>query len=147
MKALYFLLLGILFNTNIYAFSCFLTMVKDNCWKDYEVKVKVFDTKDNQQVTEITVSKSQTWNRASFQCTPGQVFYMSAEFSPLIWQSEAGRTYDSQRYWALPKSVSAGEFAWNLSMCYSADFSGIPIPSSATNSCKCDFGVVHKPTL
>ncbi len=146
MKSLYLLMLGILFNTHTYAFPCFLTMVKDNCWINYNVKVKVVDTKNNQQLAEILVPKSQPWSRVSFQCAPGQAFLLKAEFSPVIWQSEAGRMYDSQRYWSLPKHVSAGEVAWNLSMCYAADFAGLPMPPSATNRCKCDFSAIPKLT-
>ena len=147
MQARYLLISGLLFSAHTYAFPCFLTMVKDNCWTDYEIKVKVVDTKDNKQLAEIIVPKAQSWGRISFQCEPGQIFLLNAKFSPLIWHAEAGRMYVSTRYWSLPKHTSAGEVAWNLSMCYAADFSGVPMPPSSTNSCKCDFSAIQKPTL
>ena len=62
-----------------------------------------------------------------------------ARYTPVFWQSDIGKTYDAQHSWSLPDEVNPGDMAWNVSVCFPADFSLVPMPPQATNNCKCDF--------
>ena len=137
----------IVVNTPAYAFSCYLTIAKDNCWKDYAVTVRAIDTHNNQQVAEIMIPKGKSWGRVPFKCDTGQVFLLNAQFSPAMWKDEDSKMYALKSYLSLPKNIKAGEEAWNLTACYANDFAGLPLPNGATNNCQCDFSQIEKPVI
>jgi len=124
--------------TNASAVSCFLTMLKDNCWQDYDVTVNAVDTKTHQTVTQIVIPKGKSWARQAFVCSASQIFEFQATFSPVIWADQKDRVYSSQRYWQLPAALSKGTAAWNIVMCYGQDFANLPLPPTATSHCACD---------
>ena len=147
MRKLYLLCLNLLVTINAHAFPCFITVAKDSCWTNYDVTVRVIDAHTNQQFGQIILPKGKSVAVLSFQCDPSQVFMLNAQFSPIIWQNDAGKMYSSQSYLTLPSAVKPGEVGWNFSTCYPSDFAGVPMPPTATNSCKCDFSSAPKPTL
>lgn len=124
-----------------FAFPCFFTLVKDSCWTDYDVKVMVMDATTNKQVIAVEVPKGKSWARQSFSCQPAQRFFYKAAFQPSFWQSEAGKSYMSLRYWSLPGAIG-DDTAWNIPVCYPAAFAEVPFPPTATGNCKCDFSTI-----
>lgn len=127
-------------SSQILAFSCFLTLAKDNCWTNYDVKLVVLDANNNQQLTAIDVPKGQAWGRQEFTCQPGQKLMYYASFQPVFWQSDVGKTYMALHYWSLPDNITSGNAAWNIPVCYPLDFAAVPVPPDAVTTCnKCDF--------
>jgi hypothetical protein len=123
--------------------TCYYTLVKDNCWAKYAISVEVTDAITAKVLTTVTVPTGKSWTRVTFPCeTNGQKLMYHARFSPSIWESEKGKVYPAKNYWSLPDQVNPGDSAWNVSVCYSADFSEVPLPPEATGTCKCDFSVV-----
>ena len=124
----------------VWAFTCYITLAKGSCWKQYKLDVTVQDAQTKKTLTTVTVPTGQLWARATFPCeTNGQVLSYSAQFSPEFWQSDANQKYYSTKTWSLPTQVKPGDTAWNVSVCFPADFSQVPYPPAASANCACDF--------
>ena len=136
------LLAGTVFTIESYAFPCFLTLVKDNCWLNYEVTVVVMDSIKDKQVVSVTVPKGKNWVRQVFVCQPEQKFMFLAKFTPTIWEGDTNKTYRAQRYWSMPAEINNNETAWNIPLCFPLAFSETPLPPDATGNCRCDFSVI-----
>ncbi|MDX1836728.1 hypothetical protein DIZ81_00085 [Legionella taurinensis] len=133
---------GMLFCVNAFAFPCFITLAKDNCWTNYNVKVVVTDGITNEEITTVIIPKGQSWARESFNCQPAQKFMYRASFTPVIWEKDAHKVYRAQRFWSMPGSIEPGTTAWNIPVCFTSDFSETPYPPDATGKCVCDFSTI-----
>lgn len=125
-----------------WAFTCYYTLAKDNCWTDYNVSVDVTNSFTGAILTTVTVPKGQQWTRQAFDCEPAQKLMFTARFSPAFWQNDEGKTYSAQDFRALPNVINSSDSAWDVSMCYPSDFSLVPLPPQATGSCQCDFSAI-----
>ena len=132
------ILLGACLSTQSCALPCFLTMVKDNCWTNYTVTVDITNASNGQSVASINVPQGQSWARQEFNCKPADKLSFRASFTPVFWEQDEGKTYSAQRNWSLPETVAKGDTAWNITMCYSSDFSEVPLPPGASGNCACD---------
>lgn len=121
------------------AITCYYTLVKDNCWTKYDVSVDIMDAATNKILKTITVPNGKSWSRQTFPCDPGQKLIYRAQFSPVFWESDKGKTYMAKNYWSLPNSFNPGDSAWNVTVCYPNDFSLVPLPPDASGNCSCDF--------
>lgn len=135
-------LLGFLCINPLWAMTCYYTLAKDNCWTNYNVSVDVIDATTNKLLVNATIPAGQQWIRESFDCQPAQKLMYKAQFSPVFWQNDVGKTYAAKDYWTLPATINPGDSAWNLSVCYPAAFSLVPLPPDATSQCACDFGSI-----
>lgn len=133
------MLLGLMGLSSSYAFNCYFTAAKDNCWLNYSVTISVIDAKTNKTLQTVVIGAGEPWQRIQFNCQPGQNLNFQASFFPVFWQGDEGKTYSAKQYKLLPSSPNAGQTAWNVSICYSGDFAGVPIPPQATGNCGCDF--------
>ena len=126
------------------AFKCYVTAMKDSCWDDYDVTIKVMNSATKKELASDIVLKKGAlkWQRVSFDCEPQESLYYSATFTPEIWEGGAGKVYYSQRYWNLPKAIKKGELAWNINLCFPKEFSQVPLPPNVSGQCKCDFNSV-----
>lgn len=132
-------LISLLMSTPSWSFMCYMTLAKDNCWQDYSVTVDIINSSTGGTMTTITVPKGELWSRQTFDCEPSQKLMYIARFSPVFWEKDIGKTYPAQNFWSLPSQINPGDSAWNVSVCYPADFSLVPVPPQATSNCKCDF--------
>lgn len=140
---LFILSLSYLFTSPLWAITCYYTLVKDNCWLNYNVTVNVMDALSAKVLTKVTVPAGKAWTRVTFPCeTNGQKLMYSAQFTPSIWESEKGKTYSAKNYWSLPNGVNEGDSAWNVSVCFSSDFSEVPMTPEAKSTCTCDFSSI-----
>ena len=133
---------GVLLSTTLFAFPCFYTLAKSNCWVDYDVTVNVYDTKNNQLLKTVVVPKGKAFVREAFVCEAGQTLNYTATFTPKIWENEIGAVYNAQHYWALPVELTAKTKAWEVSVCYPDAFAEVPFPPQASGNCKCDFASI-----
>jgi hypothetical protein len=124
---------------NSWAFTCYYTLAKDNCWKTYDVTVDVSDGATGAILTSVTIPKGELWVRKAFSCQPSQTLVYSARYEPIFWAQDKGKTYPSLRSWPLPQVINPGDSAWNISVCYPSAFASVPMPPQATNNCQCDF--------
>lgn len=138
MKAL-ICLFGLLLSSTVFAYSCYLTVAKDNCWTNYDVTVLVLDGDTQKQITSLEIPKATSWNRTKFECHASQKLMYKAKFSPNIWAGSEKKEYQAQSYSVLPDSMAANKVAWSLNVCYPKAFSGVPIPLGAISNCSCDF--------
>ncbi|WP_419420900.1 hypothetical protein ACNVED_06270 [Legionella sp. D16C41] len=139
-KRIFFGLGGLIFSSQLFAFQCYFTLVKDSCWTDYAVTVKVLDALNNDNnLLTITVPKGQAWGRLPFTCQPNQKLLYQASFEPSIWENQKGEVYNAINYWTLPPAIKTGQSAWEIPVCYPRAFSEVPLPPQATNNCTCDF--------
>jgi hypothetical protein len=120
------------------AFNCYLTVAKDNCWKNYNASVSVIDASSGKILQTVKVASQHDWQRLPFTCQPGQNLNFQSSFSPSIWQGDKGVVYPAKKYKLLPKEPAVGQTAWEVSICYSHDFSGVPIPPESNGNCVCD---------
>jgi len=132
------LLIGLGAVSSSHAFDCYLTVAKDNCWKDYDVTVSVIDAISGKILQTVVVAAQHDWQRLPFTCQPGQNLNFQSSFSPSIWQSDKGIVYPVKQYRLLPKQPAPGMTAWEVSICYSHDFSGVPKPPESSGNCVCD---------
>lgn len=133
------LALSLISSTPLWAFTCYYTLAKDNCWAKYNVTVEVLDAATAKVLTTVVVPAGTPWVRQEFSCEVGEKLMYRARFSPIIWESEKGKAYSAKNYWSLPNEMKPGDSAWNVSVCYPADFSQVPLPPEAGGTCKCDF--------
>lgn len=125
--------------TKAYAFPCYVTVAKENCWVDYDVNVTVIDAKTRQPLSAVHIAKGDMWGRASFTCQPGETLMYSATFAPTIWDGEENNVYEALRFWSLPTAPRPKELAWEINVCFAQAFSGVPLPPQASGVCVCDF--------
>ena len=123
-----------------WAIQCYYTLVKDNCWLNYDVNVDVFDADTSKPLTRVVVPKGQAWSRVAFPChANGQKLIYQAQFSPVFWENDKNKVFSAKDYWLLPNTVNPGDSAWNVPVCFSKDFAEVPMPPEATGACVCDF--------
>jgi hypothetical protein len=138
----YIALLSLVASAQSEAFTCYVTLVKDSCWTSYNVTVDVLEAASDKTILTMTVPEGKSWVRESFNCEPGQKLVYRAQFSPVFWESEKGKTYPAKSYWSLPGTINAGETAWEVPICYPEAFAAVPLPPKATSNCRCDFSAV-----
>ncbi len=131
-----------LFASNLYAFPCYVTFVKNNCWTDYNVNLVLTEAITNKNLLNLTVLKGKSWVRGSFECEARQKLKASATFSPLIWETDAGKVYFAKNFIFLPDEIDPSQSAWEVPICYPAAFTGVSLPPTAEGQCTCDFSVI-----
>jgi len=136
------MLSGVCFSIQAWAFPCFVTLVKDSCWLNYNVTMSIVNATTGKLITSIIVPEGQSWTRASFACQPRDTMSFSAIFTPVFWETDKGKIYPGQHDWQLPQTINAGETAWNINVCYPAEFAEVPMPPEANNQCKCDMAKI-----
>jgi len=136
------ILAGLLLAQQSLAFTCYLTLAKDNCWTAYDVSVSVIDTSNNQPIAVVTVPKGQSWIRQPFTCQPNQSLLYTATFSPNVWDGTGNAAYPAKKFWTLPVTIRPGQTAWELPVCFADAFSEVPASASATGVCQCNFAEI-----
>lgn len=134
--------LGMICVSPIWSFTCYYTLAKDSCWTKYDVSVDVVDALTERKLLTVTVPAGKSWVRETFDCTLSESLIYIAQFSPVFWESDKGKSYRGLRNWFLPGTINPGDTAWTLSVCYPADFAQVPLPPGADNNCKCDFSTI-----
>lgn len=138
----------LLVSQTTWSIQCFFTLVKDNCWLDYDVTVNVTDAITSKPVLTITVPKGKkSWERKTFDCQPLQSLDFVAKFSPIFWESDKGKTFKGKRTWTLPVHMEKGDTAWNITVCYPEQFTAIPLPPTAGSNCACDTKAIPEPVV
>jgi hypothetical protein len=121
-----------------YSFPCYITIIKDNCWTNYDVTVQVDDVMVDKPITSIVIPSGEAWTRYEFSCQEKQTLQFTAAFSPVIWDKDEDRKYKSKRFWSYPEIIRQGDTAWNMTVCYPQDFAEIPMPPDVSGACTCD---------
>ena len=134
-------LLGCIFcfilSTASFAYPCYIMLVKDSCWTDYDVSISIIDTTKDTPKGHVSVAAGKSWGREKFDCEPKEVLLFAAKFSPVFWGNSEEKVYNAQRYWSLPESILPGQSAWTINLCYPKDFAEVPLPPTANNQCAC----------
>ncbi|WP_045097416.1 hypothetical protein [Legionella fallonii] len=125
-----------------WSFTCYYTLAKDSCWTQYNVSVDVIDPATTKKILTVTVPAGTPWVRKSFDCTPAESLIYIAQFSPVFWKNDEGKRYRALRDWSLPGAINPGDSAWNIPVCFPADFAEVPLPPKADGNCHCDFSVI-----
>lgn len=132
-------MLGVAPVVNTHAFQCYITVMKGNCWKNFNVKIDVIDDETQQHVVPtIDLNKETMWQRKPFECQPRQAFNYLASYTPPIWQDNQGKQYPSKRIWYMPEKIKPKVGAWEIPLCFPTDFSSVPLPPNADDLCTCD---------
>ncbi|KTD21355.1 hypothetical protein [Legionella londiniensis] len=143
MQKIFLFILGLLFSLEASAFTCYLTVAKDNCWLNYNVTVTAMDAeKNNEPLVTVIIPQGSAWARQKFTCEPDQTLRFKAQYSPVFWEKERGKAYFAKKYWVLPKKIDKEERAWNITVCYPEQFSEVPLPPEAVSKCKCDLDTI-----
>lgn len=137
-------LLGLFLSAQGYAFNCYLTMVKAECWKAYDLTVEASDAATGKAIKTVMVPEDNLWSREAFECRPGTTISLVAQFSPVFWTGQENKTYPGKRFWKLPNKIRRGETGWNVTVCYPKDFSDVPAPPDANINCTCDLKSIPK---
>ena len=138
MRRIIMLLLGTGVFLQAYSFPCYITLVKDNCWTEYDVNVTVINVLNEQVLTTIHIPKGESWSRKELVCEPKQTVMFKAVFSPVFWESDSKKVYFGKRYWSFPDKIVAGAGAWDMKICFSDHFAAVPLPPEGGGHCACD---------
>lgn len=138
MSRLLKILLGLCLVAQAHAFPCYITMVKSNCWANYNVNVDVVDVLTDKVIASMSMPVGTTWDRKEIVCQPQQSVQLKATFSPVIWEKDEGKIYFGKRTWSFPAEIKKGSTAWNMGICFSGDFAETSIPPDALGPCQCD---------
>jgi hypothetical protein len=122
----------------IHAVECYITLIKDQCWKDYQVHLNIIDMSTHTNQLEIDLPKGEMWTRKKFDCQPGQIFNKSASFSPAIWQGDEQKEFASSAKINLPPSAPKEGAIWSIDICFPEGFSKVPTPVKDVGHCGCD---------
>lgn len=131
-------LLSMALIAQVQAFPCYITMVKDKCWVDYDVSVNVVDVMNEKLITTMLIPVGKSWERFQFSCNERQTVLFKATFSPAIWESDEDKVYYGKRFWSFPDEIREGHTAWNMTICYPEHFAGTPSPVYLPGGCGCD---------
>lgn len=129
---------------NSYAFDCYFTVAKNSCWLNYDAKVEVVDNALDKVIAVVDIPKGELWRRIHVKCEPKQSFRFIASSSSEMWKDQVGKKYNSRRRISLPIDIKSTEKAWNIPICFTNDFSGMPMPITAAHDCTCDWSKVPK---
>ena len=129
--------LGFIWSMNLHAFSCYITVIKDTCWSNYNVSVHVLNSQ-SQVLASVMIPKGTSWSREQFTCHPGEILDFEATFSPVFWEQEIKHKYFGKRHWHLPENPEKGLSAWNVTLCFAKEFSEVPFPPDAVGHCRCE---------
>lgn len=134
----------LLLTTPVLSFQCYLTVVKDSCWKGYEIRVTAMQVETKQPISpEVVVPKDKMWARAPFNCKPSLHYYYQARYSPAIWAGKNNEVLYSKKVWMLPADINKKKaVAWNINVCYQADFASLDLPPTAKGKCRCDLSKI-----
>jgi len=138
MRRLFMVLSGVCLLTQVHAFPCYITMVKDSCWTSYSVSVDVIDVTNKKVVATMSMPNEKSWDRKEIVCQPKQTVSLIATFSPAFWEKEENKKYYGKRIWSFPEEIKKGDGAWNMTICYPKDLQGIPLPPDASGKCTCE---------
>ena len=141
-KRLGVIIFAVLTSTQLFAFTCYMTVVKDSCWTNFDVNMQVMDAVANKLITTVSIPKGTAWTRQKFECSPGTKMLYKATYTPLIWQSEVGKVYMAKNYWTLPVNIKTGDSAWDVPVCFPKEFAEVPFPPDAQGNCQCNFKVI-----
>lgn len=126
------------FISEAHAFPCYITLVKDSCWTNYNVSVDVMNVLTEKHVTTIHVDQGKSWSRVEFNCDAKDTVRFKASFSPAFWESDKGKQFSAKRYWSFPEEILPKQSAWNMTLCYPGDFSAVPLPPDVSGDCRCN---------
>ena len=116
---------------------CQLVVIKNTCWKDYDVSINLIDFKTHQTHQIVELKKGDNYAKQTFKCVPLATYSATATFSPAIWEQDKGKAYESSQVWNAPPALAEGTQAWAISMCFSNDFADVPVPLGDVSNCKC----------
>lgn len=136
------ILLSSLFSITSFAFPCYLTVVKGDCWKMYDVSVQLRNNTSDNNLVKVTVNKGALWARVPFECEAGERLTSFATFSPKIWDNDEGKVYEAKHFIFLPEEIKADQAAWDVPICFPKAFPSVSMPPEATKDCACDFTAV-----
>lgn len=122
----------------LHAFQCFLTLVKDKCWEKYTVSINVVNSLKDKSIMTMIIPQGQAWVRQPFTCEPKDSITLHATFSPVFWEKDDGKVFSGLHDWKLPETIKKGATAWNITVCYPADFAAVPLSPEADSHCGCD---------
>lgn len=138
MRRILMMLSGVCFLTQVQAFPCYITMVKDSCWLKYNVTVDIVDVVTDKVVATMSMPEGKSWDRKKMVCQPKQTVSLRATYSPAFWSKDADKIYSGKRYWSFPEEVKKGDAAWNMMLCFSRDIAEVSLPPEASGQCVCD---------
>ncbi|HBB53480.1 MAG TPA: hypothetical protein DCZ80_06225 [Legionellales bacterium] len=122
----------------LHAVECYVTFVKGQCWKDYQVHLKLIDMRTHQNQLEIDLPAGDMWVREKFECQPGQIFNKTVSFSPAIWEGDDKKDFSSLAKISLPSSPPQEGAIWSIDVCIPGDFAKVPSPPGDVTNCGCD---------
>ena len=137
------LLLSLLMSTQVQAIKCYLTMVKGNNWKSYDLTVDLLDGSGKKKLTSL-IAEGDLWSRDEFDCKPGETLSFEAKFAPVFWEGQEDKSYKGKHFRTLPNAIQPGESGWNLTLCFPKDFLEVPSPPDANTNFKCDLESIPK---
>ncbi len=121
-----------------YAFKCYITVMKSECWNKHKVSFRVVDNLTEQNILRnIQLNKDTLWVRKEFQCKAAQGLVPKVRFSPHVWESEKNSEFSTKRVWFLPLKIDENSEAWNVPICFPSDFASVPMLPDATKECDC----------
>lgn len=133
------LTLGFCLSGSLQAFPCFITMVKDQCWTNYELTIDVIKGRGGAKITTIVVPIGKSWVREKFDCQPKGTISLTATYSPVFWARDKGKVYRALHDWVLPDKIEKGDTAWNINVCFAEMFAEVPLPPEANGTCACEW--------
>lgn len=119
-------------------FPCYVQMVKTKCWSGYSATFQRFNAVTLQLVGKpFSIPAHQKMKVFQISCKPGENLSLQVKFSPPIWEDQADKIYKGTKIYGIPLSLPEGSSRWVIPVCFSNDFTGLPIPPDVTRLCKC----------
>ena len=132
-----FIIVILAFSLQAYSFPCYITLVKDSCWTNYNVTVNILGP-TNAPLATVTAPKGKVWDRVPFVCSPGESLSFNATFTPSFGEQEVGKIYPARHSWRLPVTIGKEDTAWNITLCYPTEFASVPLPPNVPGPCVCN---------
>ncbi len=132
------LLILIFFWHQSLAVNCYITFMKGDCWKNYDVTITAFHGTEQTEIASVELKKDKLWKRVQFSCAEKDAIDFKATFTPAIWKNTKASTYHSKSFIYTPAELNKDTTAWEIPICFATGFSGAPIPPTAIDTCGCN---------
>ena len=140
----YHLLLGLLLlivTTSIFSAptECIATATKDSGWANYDVSIDLMDYSTKKLISNLDLKAGNPKQNIApvfttsqtFDCEQHLMIYFKAEYTPVMWEANKGKTYHSSNIWDLTKQlqqlqIQSGATKLEIKINFPQDFVGVP---------------------
>lgn len=116
---------------------CVATVVKDPGWEHYAVKIDLMDYSTKKLIAKLDLNAAKPAEKVasintvsqSFNCKQHPMIYFTVQYTPVMWQENKGKIYQSSNIWDTYQQlqkIKPGTDKIEIKIHFPDDFQGVP---------------------